>query len=206
MTVARRNRPPGAFEGATPIDSGAIENLRYIRSTIEAAHAFTTVPGRGCVAMGLIALGAAGLVDTPTLASHWLSIWLGAAAVAALTALAFLGRKAAAQGLSLARGVAKRFFLALLPSFVAGAVLTAALYEPAAYRPVAGVWLLCYGAGLAASGVHSIRAVMVAGFAFMLLGGGVLFLPVLSPTLLLAIGFGGVHIGLGLVIARYHGG
>ena len=26
----------------TPIDSGAVEHLRYIRSTIEAAHTFTT--------------------------------------------------------------------------------------------------------------------------------------------------------------------
>jgi len=51
----RRPAPP------TPIDSGALENLRYIRSTIEAAHTFTTVPGKGCIAMGLTALAAVGL-------------------------------------------------------------------------------------------------------------------------------------------------
>lgn len=205
MAVARRD-PSSTFEGAVPIDSSAIENLRYIRSTIEAAHAFTTVPGRGCIAMGLVALGAAALAEVPALAADWIRVWLGAAVLAALAALAFLVRKAAAQRLSLGRGVAKRFFLALLPSFVAGAVLTAALYEPTAYRPIAGIWLLCYGAGLAASGVHSIRAVMLAGFAFMSLGAAALFAAQLSPTLLLAAGFGGVHLALGLVIVRRHGG
>ena len=44
----------------TPIDAGAVENLRYIRSTIEAAHTFTTVPGKGCIAMGVTALVAVG--------------------------------------------------------------------------------------------------------------------------------------------------
>ena len=46
----------------TPIDSGALENLRYIRSTIEAADTFTTVPGYGCIAMGVTALA---IANTP---------------------------------------------------------------------------------------------------------------------------------------------
>ena len=51
----------------TPIDSGAVENLRYIRSTIEAAHTFTTVPGKGCIAMGVTALAAVGIESIPRL-------------------------------------------------------------------------------------------------------------------------------------------
>ena len=51
----------------TPIDSGALENLRYIRSTIEAADTFTTVPGKGCIAMGLTALAAVGVESIPQL-------------------------------------------------------------------------------------------------------------------------------------------
>ena len=52
-----------ASRGSSPvsIDAGALEHLRYIRDTIEAAHTFTSVPGKGCIAMGLTALVAAGL-------------------------------------------------------------------------------------------------------------------------------------------------
>jgi len=78
----------------TPIDSGAVEHLRYIRSTIEAAHTFTTVPGKGCIAMGVTALAAVGLESIPALADHWLGIWVVAAIVACAAALWFMEQKA----------------------------------------------------------------------------------------------------------------
>ena len=84
----------------TPIDSGALENLRYIRSTIEAADTFTTVPGYGCIAMGVTALVAVGVESIPQLTPYWLGIWVAAAIVACTTALWFMEQKARAQGLS----------------------------------------------------------------------------------------------------------
>ena len=111
----------------TPIDSGALENLRYIRSTIEAADTFTTVPGYGCIARGVTALVAVGVDSIPQLTPYWLGIWVAAAIVACATALWFMEQKARAQGLSLRRAVARRFFMTLAPAFVAGAILTAAL-------------------------------------------------------------------------------
>ena len=72
----------------TPINLSAVENLRYIRSTIEAAHTFTTVPGKGCIAMGVVALAAVALESVPMLETLWLEIWLGAAIVAVSVALA----------------------------------------------------------------------------------------------------------------------
>src|SRR5690349_17997938 len=117
---------PQRFE-PTPIDSGALENLRYIRSTIEAAHTFTTVPGKGCIAMGVTALVAVALESVPGLAPFWLSIWVGAAIMACSAALYFMETKARAQGLSLRRAVARRFFMTITPAFIAGAILTAAL-------------------------------------------------------------------------------
>jgi hypothetical protein len=188
------------------IDAGAIAHLRYIRDTIEAAHTFTSVPGKGCIAMGLTALVAAMLDSISALAPYWLPIWLSAAAAAVGLASFFLVRKARAQGLCLLGGVARRFFLTLLPALVAGAVLTVALLDSGARELVSGSWLLLYGAGLAASGVFSIRPVMLAGFGFMALGTLAFALPSEWTTPLLAVGFGGFHLALGVTIVRRHGG
>ena len=196
---------PQRFE-PTPIDSGALENLRYIRSTIEAAHTFTTVPGKGCLAMGVTALAAVGIESIPGLAPHWLAVWVGAAIVACGSALWFMEQKARAQGLSLRRAVAKRFFMTLAPAFIAGAILTAALAGRVDREIITGMWLLLYGTGLAACGLFAIPAVFTAGLAFMALGTATLWLPPGSAHVVLALGFGGIHLALGTTIVRHHGG
>jgi hypothetical protein len=190
----------------TPIDSGALENLRYIRNTIEAAHTFTTVPGKGCIAMGITALAAVGVESLPGLAAHWLGIWVAAAIVACGSALWFMEQKARAQGLSLRRAVAKRFFMTLAPAFIAGAILTAALAGRVDRELITGMWLLLYGTGLAACGLFAIPAVFTAGLAFMGLGAATLWLPPGSAHIVLALGFGGIHLALGATIVRHHGG
>ena len=190
----------------TPIDSGALENLRYIRSTIEAAHTFTTVPGKGCIAMGITALLAVGLESIPTLAPHWLGIWIGAAIIACTSALWFMEQKAHAQGLSLRRAVARRFFMTLAPAFLSGAILTAALAGRVDRELISGMWLLLYGTGLAACGLFTLPAVFTAGIAFMGLGTATLWLPPGSSHIVLALGFGGIHLALGTTIVRHHGG
>lgn len=190
----------------TPIDAGALENLRYIRSTIEAADTFTTVPGYGCIAMGVTALVAVGVESIPQLTPYWLGIWVAAAIVACATALWFMEQKARAQGLSLRRAVARRFFMTLAPAFVAGAILTAALAGSIDRELMTGMWLLLYGTGLAACGLFAIRAVSTAGLAFMALGTATLWLPPGSAHIVLALGFGGIHLALGANIVRHHGG
>jgi hypothetical protein len=202
--TASPKRPPRI--APTPIDSGAVENLRYIRSTIEAAHTFTTVPGKGCIAMGATALAAVGIESLFDLSQHWLGIWVGAAIVACASALWFMEQKARAQGLSLRRAVAKRFFMTLAPAFIAGAILTVALAGSVDRELVTGMWLLLYGTGLAACGLFAIPAVFTAGLAFMALGTATLWLPPGSSHIVLALGFGGIHLALGTTIVRHHGG
>jgi len=188
------------------IGLGAAEHLRYIRNTIEAAQTFTTIPGKGCVAMGVAALGAAALESVPSLASHWLPIWLTAAVLSAAVALFFMEEKARAQGLSLRRSVATKFFLTLAPAFVAGGVLTVALADQVGREVIGGIWLLLYGVGIASCGVFSIGIVLIAGFAFMGLGTVVLAAPASWAPALLGVGFGGIHLVLGGLIIRDHGG
>jgi hypothetical protein len=188
------------------IGSGAAEHLRYIRNTIAAAQTFTTIPGKGCLAMGVAALVAAGLETVPSLAPHWLPIWLTAAVLSSAIALFFMEEKARGQGLSLRRSVATRFFLTLAPAFAAGGILTVALTDTVGREVIAGIWLLLYGVGIAACGVFSIPIVLIAGFAFMGFGTVALAAPTEWAPFLLAAGFGGIHLVLGALVMRDHGG
>lgn len=197
---------PAARSEPTPIGHSAAENLRYIRSAIEASQTFTTVPGKGCIAMGIAALLAAGLESVPTLADHWLPIWLIAAVASCAVALFFMELKAQAEGLSLRRSVAVRFFLTLAPAFVAGGVLTVALADVVGRDVIAAIWMLMYGVGIAACGVYSIPVVLIAGFAFMGLGTATFAAPPGWAPALLALGFGGIHLVLGAIVIRNHGG
>lgn len=204
MSVESQPRPSDSEP--TPLSISAAENLRYIRSTIEAAHTFTTVPGKGCIALGIAALLAAALESIPSLAAYWLPIWLTAAVISCAVALFFMEAKARRQGLSLRRTVAVRFFLTLVPAFAAGAILTVALHGAVGRDAIAGIWLLLYGVGIASCGAFSIYVVLIAGFAFMGLGAVTLAAPAAWAPAMLALGFGGIHLALGTVIARDHGG
>lgn len=156
--------------------------------------------------MGVAGLLAAALEAIPPLRPYWLPIWLMTAVVAGTIALFFMEAKARAQGLSLRRSVAYRFFLTIAPAFVAGGILTVALLPLVGRSVIAGVWLLLYGVGLAACGVFSIPVVLIAGFGFMGLGTVTFVAPDAWAPMMLALGFGAAHIALGIIIMRDYGG
>jgi hypothetical protein len=203
MEPAAELRPRARTES---IGSGAAEHLRYIRNTIEAAQTFTTIPGKGCIAMGAAAIVAALLEALPALSEYWLPNWRAAAVLSAAVALFFMEEKARNQGLSLRRTVATRFFLTLAPAFVAGGILTVALSDIVGREVIAGIWLLLYGVGIAGCGLFSLGIVLIAGFAFMGFGTVALAAPGAWAPWLLGAGFGGIHLVLGTLIVRDHGG
>jgi hypothetical protein len=114
--------------------------------------------------------------------------------------------KARASGSSLLAGPAQRFALAYLPSLGAGAVLTGVFAQLGLTPRLPGCWLLLYGTAVAAGGALSVRIVPLMGLLFMLLGVAAFALPVAWGNVLMAAGFGALHIGFGLVIARKYGG
>jgi hypothetical protein len=69
-----------------------------------------------------------------------------------------------------------------------------------------GLWLLLYGSAVVAGGTFSVRVVPLMGVLFLFLGSVALFSPPLVADICLGVGFGGLHIAFGLVIARNHGG
>jgi len=68
------------------------------------------------------------------------------------------------------------------------------------------MWLLLYGTAVIAAGAFSIPIVPIMGVAFMALGALALFSPAAWGDAYMAIGFGGLHIIFGILIARRYGG
>ena len=189
-----------------PISDRAMENLRFIRETMERAGAFTAVPGWGGVAMGVTALVAAWIASRQPTVERWMLTWVTEGWLAfAIGGLAMV-RKAAAGSTPISSKPGRRFVLAYIPPILAGGLLTVALYRAGLTNLLPGSWLLLYGAAVVTGGALSVPVVPVMGACFMLLGGVTLFAPPAWGNLLMALGFGGLHIGFGAWIARRYGG
>jgi hypothetical protein len=183
----------------------AMDNLRYIRQTIERAGSFTAVPGKGGVLMGITALVAARLAAGRPTASGWLAVWTVAAVVAMAIGLGGAAIKSRRFQVPLFSGPGRKFIVGFTPAIVAGAVLTAVLYRAGVSGFLPGVWLLLYGAAVISGGSASVRVVPMMGTCFMFLGAVALLLPGWND-LLLPAGFGGLHLIYGTVIWVKYGG
>ena len=184
----------------------AMDNLSFIRRTMERATAFTAVPGWGGVAMGALALAAAGIAPTRPTPGAWLTAWM-ATAVAALALGGWtMTAKARRAGTTVFSYSGRRFVLSYVPPLLVGVLLTAVLVRAGLYRALPGTWLLLYGTGVVTGGAYSVRVVPLMGLCFMALGGVALFAPAGWGNLLMAVGFGGLHIVFGIIIARRYGG
>lgn len=201
----REDRSPVSPTPPSP-PTDVADDLRYIRDVMDQSRQFTAVPGWGSVLMGLTALAAAWIGAEQSTWQHWLWTWAVEAALAATIGGVALVRKTRRLGASLQSGPGRKYVLGLLPPIVAGAALTLACLAHDAYTLLPGLWLLLYGAGTVTGGAFSVRTVPVMGLSFMALGVAALFVPVGWTDVLLGVGFGGLHVAFGLIIARYHGG
>lgn len=185
----------------------AAENLRYIRDAMSRASEFTAIPGRGGVAVGLTALGASVVSGTPDGSRRWIAVWLIEGAVAATIGFGAMARKARRAGTPISSATpAFRFALGYIPPLVAGAVLTVVFAAFGAAARLPGCWLLLYGTALTSAGANAARVVPLMGACFMVLAVVAFAAPSTWGSWLLAVGFGGLHIVFGLLIARRYGG
>jgi hypothetical protein len=196
-----------------PLHDRALDNLKFIRSTMERAGSFTAVPGWGMVVLGLTALAATAYAGSLPVApvygasqNRWLWVWMFEALLGAGIGVAALLYKALRAGDTIVHGPARRFGLGVLPPFIVGALLTYVLWQAKQLALLPALWLLCYGTGVVTGGAFSLRVVPVMGLCFMLLGAVALFTPAAWQVWLLAAGFGVLHIAFGLIIARRYGG
>ncbi|MDE3180235.1 MAG: hypothetical protein KGM47_11335 [Acidobacteriota bacterium] len=184
----------------------AIENLRFIRETMERSASFTAVPGWGTAAMGITAIAAAALASRQPSPEGWLIVWLAEGGLAVLVGCCAVMQKARAAEVPLLSGAGRKFALSLLPPVIAGGVLTAVIASAGLFRVLPGLWLLTYGVGVVAAGAFSVRVVPVMGVCFMAAGGAALFMPLVWGNVCLGCAFGGLHLLFGAVIARRYGG
>jgi hypothetical protein len=183
----------------------AMDNLQYIRRTLERAGEFTAVPGKGGVLMGIVGVVAGWLAVHQPGAAGWLAIWTSAAIVAMAIGITGAALKSRRFRTPLFSGPGRKFIAGFAPSLLAGAVLTAVFYRAGISGFLPGVWLLLYGAAVLAAGSASVRVVPIMGACFMFVGTVALFLPGWNDVLL-PVGFGGLHLIFGTVIAVKYGG
>jgi len=193
----------------------AMDNLRYIREAMERSSSFTAVPGWGGVLIGATALIAAALAEWMESIDRlaglrggrgWMLVWGWELPLALMIGGVAMKRKARAANVKLLTGPGRKFVLSLAPPLVAGALISVALVRIGSFDVLPGVWLLLYGVGVVAGGAFSVRVVPVMGMFFMGLGTLTLFAPPAFGRLMMAVGFGVVHIVFGLIIARRYGG
>jgi hypothetical protein len=184
----------------------AMDNLRFIRETMERAGSFTAVSGGGQVAIGITALVAAVLAASQQTPESWLAIWSAEALIALAIGGFTIARKAHAAGMPLLSGPGRKVALSFAPPLLAGAMLTAVLFEAGLLAPLPGMWMLLFGTGVVAAGAYSVKIVPVMGLSFMLLGTFALLAPPGWGDALMGLGFGGLHILFGLLIAWRYGG
>ena len=198
--IARERRP-----GARPLDPSAVDDLRFIRQTMERSASFTAIPGRGMVAVGATALPAAWLASRHGFDMRWLEIWITEAVLAVGVAMVAVQSKAARHGLPWTSSPGRKVAASFAPPVAAAALLTIPSFRAHLGHALPGTWLLLYGVGVITGGAFSVSIVPVMGVCFMLLGAAALFLPVFANWAM-AAGFGGLHILFGIWIARRHGG
>ena len=203
-SVTPLHRPPAPEPPALHVR--AMDNLAFIRDTMEAAGSFTAVSGWGMVAVGVIAIVAAPVAAAQPTVLQSLYVWMAAAVLAPVVNLWAIVRKARRAHVPLLGGPGRKFVLSFSPPILVGALLTIVLYRAGLVHAIPGTWLLLYGTAVVAGGAFSVRIVPVMGICFMLAGALALFTPPSWNPWIMAAAFGGLHIGFGIPVAWRHGG
>src|SRR2546425_12683203 len=162
------------------INDLAIENLKYIRETMERAGSFTAVPGWGGILMVVSALLTA-LISTRLPSKElWFASWMGEAVLALAIGGWAMAQKAKAAQAALLFGPGRKFALSLCPAMMAGAVLTGVLYRQQLFGMMPGVWLLLYGVAVVTGGGVFFEGVALLGGVVFWAGKSASFCPLLS--------------------------
>ncbi len=184
----------------------AMDNLEFIRDAMERSTEFTAVPGYGGALMGATAIGASIIASMQITYRGWLIVWLTEAFLAFSIGFLMMWQKSKLVETSLTSLPARKFALGFAPPLIAGIIITGLLYFNGLFRYLPTVWLTLYGTAVVSGGAYSVKTVPILGWLFITLGAVSIFLPTVYGNWLMGIGFGGLHIVFGLIIAKKYGG
>src|SRR6185503_13919460 len=97
----------------------AMDNLRYIRETMERATAFTGISGWGEIAIGITALAASAVAALQLTFNSWLAVWIAEGLISLLIAGWSMDRKARAIDMPLGSGPGRKAVFSLTPPLLA---------------------------------------------------------------------------------------
>lgn len=196
----------------------ARDDLRYIRQTLAAAGHISTVPGKGLMVVGALALGAV-VVNLQFTGAPWsprppdlktvsdgLFVWLLLLVISFTAGTLAMRSKARRTQQALWSPVLRKASWGYGSAMALGAILTGSLLAAGLLELLPEVWLGCYGVALVTAGGYSVAPVRWMGLCFLLAAAGAAFTPASYGLTWLALGFGWVHIAFGAYIAwRYDG-
>src|SRR5215468_5228020 len=102
-------------EEAPALHERAMDNLRFIRETMERAGTFTAVSGWGEVIIGVTATAAALIASQQRAQAAWVATWLAEAGIAAGISVASMAIKSHSAGMPLISGPIRKLVLSFSP-------------------------------------------------------------------------------------------
>jgi len=194
----------------------ALERMDEIRRISERTTLYTVLPGVPAVVGGLLALaGCAGtwamvrsLEFADILARSYSTqigfcvMWTLLGLLAIVQDIVLTSRSARRSGVQAMTRPGKFAALSLSPSVLVAVVLTVKFLLDLQIQYIAPVWMMCYGTGVYAAGLFSVRLPRLLGLAFVVAGTAtVLYLENLD-ILMTALSFGLLHIVFGVEVLR----
>jgi len=191
------------------------EDIEFIKKIIEESGTYTNIPSSGYIIAGVLVLcaclltyyrlgtdslstiGAMSSREVIFLAVIWAMVFIFAV-IAVIYVSVLNARKHKIQAWN---ALTARVFLSQIPVIIVAGVLTIALTTRGVYEVIPAVWLLCYSIMTFSVSYYTGIEHKIQGIIFLILGISSVFVSAITSLILLAIGFGGVHIIFG--IARH---
>ena len=193
--------------------------VREVQRIMERTTLYTLLPGwpaviggalvlAGCVVTWLItesldfgAVSGLGQTGRVTLWAMWALIGIAGFAIEILWTRAASRR----LGVSPMTRPARFAALSLSPSILVALVITVRVFMTGDTAWLAPAWAMCYGTGLYAAGLFSVRLPRLLGIAFIVLGAaGLIFFPGYGVALV-ALSFGLLHLAFGFAVISRSG-